>query len=90
MMNKKLTVTLKQNPPVAIEIRGEVITLDAFLKLAGAVESGGQAKHVIQAGKVRVNREVCAMRGKKLRAGDVVRYAGQDYHVTEAKDDGLV
>jgi hypothetical protein len=41
-MNKKLTVTVKQTPPLAIEIRGEVITLDAFLKLAGAVETGGQ------------------------------------------------
>ncbi|MCL2531915.1 MAG: RNA-binding S4 domain-containing protein [Oscillospiraceae bacterium] len=81
-MNKKLTVTVKQTPPLAIEIRGEVITLDAFLKLAGAVETGGQAKHVIQDGKARVNREVCTMRGKKLHAGDVVRYAGQDYHVT--------
>jgi len=80
-MNKKISVKLKQNPPVEITIRGEVITLDAFLKLAGAVETGGQAKHVIQEGKVRVNSEVCTMRGKKLRAGDVVRYAGQDYHV---------
>jgi len=80
-MNKKISVTIKQNLPMDIAIRGEVITLDAFLKLVGAVETGGQAKHVIQDSKVRVNGEVCTMRGKKLHAGDVVRFAGQDYLV---------
>ena len=59
------------------------IRLDAFLKLAGAVESGGQAKMEVQGGHVRVNGEVCLMRGKKLRTGDAVRYAGRSYVVTE-------
>lgn len=50
----------------------ETIKLDQFLKLAQIVDSGGQAKHLIQAGFVRVNGEVETRRGRKLRHGDVV------------------
>jgi len=82
-MNKPIKVKIKSTPPVAIEIRDELIRLDAFLKLAGAVETGGHAKQVIQAGKVRVNSEVCTERGKKLQVGDQARYAGQTYIVAE-------
>ena len=57
---------------VIINIQTEFIRLDAALKLGGAVETGGQAKWWIQSGKVRVNGDICTMRGKKLRAGDVV------------------
>lgn len=60
-----------------IEIRGEYIKLDALLKYAALVPSGGEAKTVVAGGEVRVNGEVCTMRGKKLRAGDVVEYDGQ-------------
>jgi len=81
-MNKPFTIKLKKAPPVAIEIHGGFIRLDAFLKLAGAVETGGHAKLVIQDGKVRVGGEVCLQRGRKLRPGDLVRYAGQTYIAT--------
>lgn len=60
-----------------IEIKTEYIKLDALLKYAALVPSGGEAKTVVAAGEVRVNGEVCTMRGKKLRAGDVVEYDGQ-------------
>ena len=50
----------------------ETIKLDQFLKLAQIVDSGGQAKHLIQAGYVRVNGEVETRRGRKLHHGDVV------------------
>ena len=60
-----------------IEIRGEYIKLDALLKYAALVPSGGEAKTVVAAGLVRVNGEVCTMRGKKLRPGDRVEYDGQ-------------
>ena len=50
----------------------ESIELDPFLKLAQIVDSGGQAKHLIQAGYVRVNGEVETRRGRKLHHGDVV------------------
>lgn len=55
-----------------IAIHTEFIRLDAFLKLSGLVDTGGQAKTLIQQGHVRVNGEVCPMRGKKLRPGDQV------------------
>ena len=53
-----------------IKIETPFIRLDALLKFAGAVETGGEAKLLIQEGGVRVNGEVCTMRGKKLRPGD--------------------
>jgi len=49
-----------------------VIRLDQFMKLAGMVGSGGQAKHLIQDGQVLVNGVVETRRSKKLRPGDVV------------------
>jgi len=53
-----------------IAIRTEFIKLQDLLKFAGAVETGGDAKRIIQEGRVSVNGEPCAMRGKKLRPGD--------------------
>ena len=55
-----------------VKIQTEFIKLDALLKFAGVMETGGEAKEAIQAGEVRVNGETCTMRGKKLRPGDVV------------------
>ncbi len=53
-----------------IKISGEYIKLDSLLKFAGVTETGGEAKELVQMGKVLVNGEVCTMRGKKLRPGD--------------------
>lgn len=53
-----------------IKIDTEFIRLDNLLKYAGAVDTGGAAKFVIQDGQVMVNGEVCTMRGKKMRNGD--------------------
>ncbi len=64
-----------------IKITTEFIRLDAFLKLTGMVDTGGQAKFVIQGGEVLVNGEICSMRGKKLRPGDQVEYAGKGFAV---------
>ena len=55
-----------------IEINTEFIKLDQLLKFAGLVGNGRDAKMVIQDEMVRVNGEICTMRGKKLRPGDVV------------------
>ena len=60
-----------------IKINTECIKLDALLKFAGLVETGGEAKLAIQNGEVTVNGEPCAMRGKKLRPGDRVELDGQ-------------
>ena len=54
-----------------ILIHTEFIKLDALLKYAGLCETGGEAKELVQGGAVKVNGEVCTMRGKKCRAGDV-------------------
>lgn len=64
-----------------IKIETEFIRLQDLLKFAGAVETGGEAKVIIQEGKVRVNGEVCAMRGKKLRPGDRAELGGQIFVV---------
>ena len=64
-----------------IKIENEFIRLDSLLKLSGLVDTGGQAKFVIQGGEVSVNEEPCLMRGKKLRPGDTVTYAGKRFQV---------
>lgn len=61
-----------------IKINTEFIKLDALLKFASLVGSGGEAKVLIQDGKVLVNGEVCTMRGKKIRSGDTVSIIGED------------
>ena len=48
-----------------ILIHTEFIKLDALLKFAGLCETGGEAKELVQGGAVKVNGEVCTMRGKK-------------------------
>ena len=67
----KVTVT-KKNASLPLAISTEFIKLDAALKFASVVESGGEAKEVVQEGLVTVNGEVCTMRGRKLRPGDTV------------------
>ena len=64
-----------------IGIRTEFIKLDSFLKYAGVTETGGQAKEAVLEGLVLVNGEVCTMRGKKIRPGDVVSIDDLELHV---------
>ena len=61
----------------SVSITTEYIKLDALLKLADAVSSGGEAKILIQEGEVAVNGETCTQRGKKLRPGDVAGLSGR-------------
>lgn len=65
-----------------IKITTEFIKLDAFLKFCTAVSSGGEGKMLIANGQVSVNGEICIMRGKKLRPGDIVSLGGTEYEVT--------
>ena len=60
-----------------IKIHTEFIKLQDLLKFAGAVETGGDAKLIIQEGRVSVNGEVCLMRGRKLRLGDRAAIDGE-------------
>lgn len=64
-----------------IHIATEFIRLDAAMKLSGLVDTGGQAKALIQGGQVSVNGETCLMRGKKLRPGDCFQHGGKAFTV---------
>lgn len=64
-----------------ISIGGEVIRLGQFLKFAGLLDSGGDAKEVIIDGYVAVNGEVDRRRGRQLRDGDLVSFEGRTVRV---------
>lgn len=64
-----------------IKLRDEYIKLGQALKAAGLVESGVDAKFVIQDGLVSVNGEIEVQRGKKLYAGDIVSFDGQEIRI---------
>ena len=64
-----------------IAIKTEYIKLDALLKFAALVASGGEAKEAVASGLVFVNGEVCTMRGKKLRSGDTVSFDGKTVRI---------
>ena len=68
-----------------VKIHTEYIKLDDLLKFAGVLGSGGQAKAVIADGLVKVDGEVCTMRGTKLRGGEMVEF--EDVCLKVAKDD---
>ena len=68
--------------PEIIEITTEFIRLDALLKFAAAVESGGEAKLLIQDAQVKVNGDICTQRGRKIREGDSVDVNGESYIVS--------
>ena len=59
-----------------ISINTPFIKLDSFLKFSGEVTTGGNAKEFISDSLVKVNGEVCTMRGKKLVVGDQVEING--------------
>ena len=65
-------------------ITTEFIRLQDLLKLANLVETGGEAKECIQGGEVMVDGEVCTMRGKKIRPGNVVVFDGETLTVAYA------
>ena len=65
-----------------IEISEEFIRLDNLLKFAGIAPTGGQAKFIIQNGEIKVNGEICTMRGKKMRNGDKAQYRQRVIEVT--------
>lgn len=75
-----MKVTVKKKPD-AIRITTEYIKLEAALKLAGVVETGGEAKERIQQGAASVNGEPCTMRGKKLRPGDTFTLEGHTFRI---------
>ena len=69
-----------------VKINTETIQLDQFLKWANLVESGGEAKNLIQAGKVMVNGELEYSRGKKLTSGDLVEFVDTEDKYRVSRD----
>ena len=65
-------------------ITTEYIKLQDLLKLMNLVETGGEAKERVQGGEALVNGEVCTMRGRKIRPGDLVVFDGQELTVSYA------
>lgn len=63
-----------------IKIKEEFIKLDSLLKLAGVATTGGHAKILILKGQIKVNGEVCLLRGKKIRKDDIVNF--EDLEIT--------
>ena len=61
-----------------VEIHTDTIQLDQFLKLAGAVPSGGMVKELIAAGAIIRNGAVETARRRKLLVGDVITIEGED------------
>jgi len=69
MSNK--TIKLKENE--------DFITLNILLKIAGIIQTGGMAKIYLQTNEVKVNGELENRRGRKLRHGDVVKCANEEF-----------
>lgn len=64
-----------------IHLREDFIKLGQALKFAGFAETGVDAKYLIQDGLVKVNGQVETQRGKKLVAGDIVEFDGQQIKI---------
>ena len=71
-----------KKPEIPVEIHTEFIKLQDAMKVANIVYSGGEAKQLILEEQVKVNGEVCTMRGKKLYPGDRFEFMGQSYLIT--------
>lgn len=77
----KIKVKIAQKEQKDFTLKGDYIRLDDLLKNVGVVNTGGHAKIIIQDGEVKVNGEICTMRGKKLRQGDCAEFERIIYHV---------
>lgn len=82
----KVRVRIKRSREEKHAISTENIKLDSLLKYASLCTTGGEAKEMIQAGRVTVNGEACTMRGKKIYPGDTVCTEDICIKVTKADD----
>ena len=77
----KIKVKLAKREEKEVKITTENIRLDAALKLSNAISTGGQAKMIIQDSFVKVNGEICTLRGKKLIDGDTFEFENKIYKI---------
>ena len=83
----KVKVTKKISNETPVVIHTEFIKLQDAMKYANLVYSGGEAKQLILDGQVKVNGEVCTMRGKKLYPGDSFSFMGGNYRMCGNESD---
>jgi len=76
-----------EKPGQPVLITTEFIRLDALLKFAALLQSGGEAKYFIQQGEVTVNGVTCTQRGKKIRPGDTVCFQKTILNVLSSNED---
>lgn len=79
----KIKVKVAERRHETVKINTPFIKLDAFLKYINEASTGGEAKYYIEEGEIRVNGEICRMRGKKIRPGDTVIFKDTQYTVKE-------
>ena len=72
---------MKEKRTMEVELHTDFIKLDSLLKYAAVADTGAMGKEMVQDGIVSVNGEVCTMRGKKIRCGDVVEVDFEDVSV---------
>lgn len=84
-MQRKIRVKVKVADKNVREVKITTpdIRLDAALKLSSSVSTGGQAKMVIQDNMVKVNGDVCTLRGKKLFDGDEFSFENKFYKIVK-------
>ena len=80
-------IVKKKDKAVPVVISTEFIKLQDAMKYANIVYSGGEAKQLIQEEQVKVNGEICTMRGKKLYPGDKFTFMGQTYLISIHESD---
>jgi ribosome-associated protein len=71
-----------RHAPVAFALRGEPVELGGLLKAVGICATGGEAKHLVQGGFVRVDGQVETRRGRKLYGGETVEAKGRTVRVS--------
>ncbi len=67
-----------------VAIRGEMIRLGQFLKLAGVADGGGEAKALLAQEGAIVNGEPEARRGRQLHPGDIIGVGESQWRVTSS------
>jgi ribosome-associated protein len=68
-----------------VKITTDYIKLDSLLKFAGLVETGADGKLIVKEGRIKVNGEVCTMRGKKITPADKVQIDEIDTEIIVAR-----
>lgn len=68
-----------------IEIYGDYIQLDQFLKKENIISSGGETGDFIKNHEIFLNGIIIQEKRKKIRLGDELSLDGEVYRIIEAK-----